>query len=146
MNFTRRVLPLLAIVLLAGCASGVKHADMKSSMPTIKPGEGRIYFLRSSSMMGAAIQPTIMLDGQAVGQSMPGGFFYVDRPAGNYKVSGATEVERSLSLTLAAKEVKYVRSSISFGVVAGRVNFDLMESAAAEAELAGLAYTGGPKK
>jgi hypothetical protein len=147
MKITRRILPLLAIALLAGCAaSGMKHAELKSSLPSLKEGEGRIYFMRSSSMVGAAVQPAILLNGKQVGESKPGGFFYVDRPAGNYSVSGATEVERSLSLTLAPKEVKYVRSSITFGLAVGRVNFDLVNAAQAEAELASLSYTGADGK
>ena len=60
---TRMLLAGLAVSsLLAGCASGVKHADMAASMPTLKPGEGRVYFLRSASMFGAAIQPDLRLN------------------------------------------------------------------------------------
>jgi outer membrane murein-binding lipoprotein Lpp len=33
---------LAVSALLAGCASGVKHADMAASMPTLKSGEGRV--------------------------------------------------------------------------------------------------------
>jgi hypothetical protein len=83
----RTILKLAGIAAIAavlgGCAaSGAKFQEMAGSMPSLKPGEGRIFFLRSSSIVGAAIQPEIRLNGQVVGQSKPGGFFYVDRAAG----------------------------------------------------------------
>ncbi|WP_316152113.1 DUF2846 domain-containing protein [Cupriavidus sp. BIC8F] len=128
--------------LLAGCASGVKHADMAASIPTMKPGEGRVYFLRSASMFGAAIQPDLRLNNQVVGESKPGGFFFVDRPAGKYVASAATETEKTLSFVLDAGETKYVRSSPSIGLMVGRVVLELETPEKAKAELASLSYTG----
>jgi hypothetical protein len=130
------------LALLAGCATGVKHSAMESSMPALKADEGRIYFFRSSSMMGAAIQPDINLNGQVVGKSAPGGFFYVDRRAGNYEAAASTEMERKVSFNLDQGETKYIRTSISFGVMVGRINFELMNPSEAKPQLADLSYTG----
>ena len=55
--------------------------------------------------------------------------------------SAQTEVERSLSFSLAPGEKKYVKASISFGLVVGRINFGLVNEAAGEAALEGLAYS-----
>ncbi|WP_416050100.1 DUF2846 domain-containing protein [Cupriavidus basilensis] len=129
-------------LLMAGCASGVKHSDMAASIPTIKPGEGRIYFLRSASMFGAAIQPDLRLNGQVVGESKPGGFFFVDRPAGKYVASAATETEKTLSFALDGGETKYVRSSPSMGLMVGRVVLELETPDKAKEELPSLSYTG----
>jgi hypothetical protein len=68
---------LVAATLLAACASGPKYSDVKSSIPPLSSDKGRIYFYRSNSMGGAAIQPNITLNGEKVGDSQPGGFFYV---------------------------------------------------------------------
>jgi starvation-inducible outer membrane lipoprotein len=71
-----RFVALLALAaVLAGCATGPKFAETSSSMPAVKAGDGRIFFYRSSSMMGAAIQPDVRLNGEVVGPSKPGGFF-----------------------------------------------------------------------
>ncbi|WP_454709635.1 DUF2846 domain-containing protein [Cupriavidus nantongensis] len=99
---------LAASSLLAGCASGVKHADMAASIPTLKPG----------------------------------GFFFVDRPAGKYVASAATETEKTLSFALDAGETKYVRSSPSMGLMMGRVVLELETPEKAQAELPSLSYTG----
>ena len=91
---------------MAGCAVGPKFDEVASAMPTMKAGGGHIYFLRSGLMVGAAIQPDIKLDGEIVGSSKPGSFFYLDRPAGNYLVSTATETEKTASFVLNAEETK----------------------------------------
>jgi hypothetical protein len=79
---------------------------MSSSIPTLRPGEGRIFFLRSSSLLGAALQPDIRLNGQVIGASKPGGFFYVDRTAGRYIASTATETAKTVTFALDPGETK----------------------------------------
>jgi hypothetical protein len=142
-TFLKAAVAGFALALLAGCASGVKHSDMAAGIPSIKAGEGRIYFFRSSSMVGAAVQPEIRLDGQKVGESKPGGFFYVDRPAGNHVASSSTETEKTVSFTLQPGETKYIRSSVSMGLLVGRVVLELESPDKGQAELASLSYTGG---
>jgi len=146
-QIARMLIATMAVTsLLAGCASGVKHSEMAASIPTVKAGEGRIYFLRSASMFGAAIQPDNRLNNEVVGESKPGGFFFVDRPAGKYVASAATETEKTLSFVLDAGETKYVRSSPSLGLLAGRVVLELETPDKAKEELPSLSYTGTPIK
>ena len=142
--FLKAGLAAAALVLVSGCATGIKHEQMASGMPSLKSGEGRIYFFRSSSMVGAAVQPEIRLNGQVVGTSKPGGFFYLDRPAGNYVAAASTETEKSVSFTLQPGETKYIRSSVSFGLVVGRVVLEPETPEKAKAELGSLSYTGAP--
>ncbi len=132
------------VALLSACASGPKMMEVKSSIPPLKSNEGRIYFYRVASMVGAAIQPSISLNGTVVGESKPGGFFFVDRAPGSIEVVTATEVERKLTFTLAASETRYVRTTTSFGVVVGRVQAGLVDRAEAEKELEETSYTGVP--
>jgi len=141
-TFLKFALAAAAVALVSGCATGIKHDQMASSIPSLKPGEGRIYFFRSSSMVGAAIQPDIRLSGQVIGASKPGGFFFVDRPAGNYVASASTETEKTVSFTLQPGETKYIRSSIGFGIVAGRAVLEPETPEKAKAELGSLSYTG----
>lgn len=131
-----------ALVLLAGCATGPKYTEVSRSIQPLKPQEGRIFFFRSDSMLGAALQPEIRLNGVVVGSSRPGGFFYVDRPAGNYVAAASTETEKTLSFTLAAGETRYVRSSPSLGLIVGRINLDLEDPAKAQTEIETLSFTG----
>lgn len=131
-------------LFLASCATGIKYVDMKPSTPVLKSDEGRIYFYRKASIVGAAVQPDIKVNGAEVGTSVPGGFFFVDRPAGNYEASASTEVERMVTFALGMGEIKYIRTYPSFGLLVGRINFELVNPTEAETELESLSYTGSP--
>lgn len=135
---------LVMAVLLSACASGPKLAEMKSAIPTLKASEGRVYFYRSSSMFGAAIQPSILLNGQKVGDSIPGGFFFVDMAPGSKEVSTETEVEKKLTFTLDAGQTRFVKTTIGMGFAVGRVYPELVDNATGEKELEETSYIGKP--
>lgn len=136
----------MLVAVLAGCASeGPTQAEIEAAMPALKPGYGRIYFLRAPAFIGAPIQPEILLNNQAVGRSQPRGFFFVDRPAGAYQAKTSTSVTTALDFSLFAGEVKYIRTEVNvalLGVMPGSVSFSLMDQSAAEPELRELNYTG----
>lgn len=137
------LLGALLLVLLAGCASsGPKYAELRSNLPSLEPGQGRIFFYRDSSALGAAIQPDIKLNDAVIGSSTPGGFFFVDRPAGSYTASVATEVENTIPFTVAPSQTRYIKSLVGFGIVVGRVHFQLVDAEQALSELAELHYVG----
>jgi len=145
----KMIRPLLAMValaaVLAGCASGPNQTDLETAMPAIKPGYGRIYFLRSSAFFGSPLQPEILLNNQVVGRSRARGFFFVDRPAGAYQAKTSTSVTTALDFSLFSGEVKYVRTEVSIalmGIMPGSVSFTLMDESMAEPELRKLSYTG----
>jgi hypothetical protein len=125
MKHTRRLLLVLCVAAIAGCASGPKFSEMQSKIPTLKPSEGRIYVYRDS-LFGAAMVPAVYVNGQE----------------GEYKVSATTEVEKSVSLALAAGESKFVKVSIGMGLFAGRPNFELVNESGARSALQSLSYSG----
>lgn len=141
---TRRTAILAMAALLAACASGPKHAEVQSAIPAVKATEGRIYFYRSNSMMGAAIQPKILVNGQVVGESKPGGFFFVDVAPGAVEVSTSTEVEKKLTLTLESGQTRYVRTVIGFGLLVGRIYPELVDNAEGAKAVAEASYIGKP--
>ncbi|MBW9106419.1 DUF2846 domain-containing protein [Paraburkholderia phenoliruptrix] len=131
-------------LVASGCASGPQYKEVASSIPTLKEAQGRIYFYRSNSMFGAALQPTINLNGTPVGKSQAGGFFYVDEPAGQYVVSTATETEKTVSFKLDAGETKYVKTSVGFGLLVGRIIPSLESADEAAKNLEDLHYVANP--
>lgn len=133
-----------AVAVLSGCAaSGPKMTEMASSIPVLKSDQGRVFFYRKDSMLGAALQPSINFDGRVVGDSKPGGFFYVDAAAGSHEATTTTEVSNKVSFVLASGEVKYVRTAPSMGVLVWHITPTLVGADEAKAELATLSYTGG---
>ena len=107
---------LLSAISLIGCASGPKFADSVKYVPAPTPGYGRIWFYRESRFYAAARHPDILLNGQKIGDSKPGGFFYVDRPAGNYVVACESPEINECRLVVEPGSTKYVRFNIAMGV------------------------------
>jgi hypothetical protein len=136
------LLTLLATLALAGCATGPRLREIEASIPPLPADQGRIYFYRKAVFFGDGLQPPIMLNGEQVGKPVPGGFFFVDRPAGSYLVSTSTEVTRTMSIELGRHEEKYVRLAISMGVFVGRLSPELVERSQALADMDDMHYVG----
>lgn len=142
-RFFNLLLLIGCVAVFTGCASGPKFAEMKSSIPALDASQGRIYFYRTA-VVGAAVQPSVKLNGESVGKAVPKGFFYIDRAPGNYTVETSTEVTRRLSLTLDPGQARYVRLNIALGFFVGHVYPELVETATGEKEILKCGYA-GPK-
>lgn len=140
-NIIRWLLASISVLVLVGCASGPTFTQLQSSTPAVSSDKGRIYIYRSSPL-GAAIQPSILLDGEVVGSAVPLGYFYVDRTAGSYKISTSTEVDRTVSFTLAAGQTRYVRIEPSFGFFVGHLSPVLVEEPQGKDEIKDLHFIG----
>jgi hypothetical protein len=138
----RSLLAVTALALLSACASGPKYKDVVNTFPAPAADQGRIWFYRSGTMFGAGIQPNVMLNGAKVGDSVPGGFFYVDRPAGNYEVLLSTEVERKVTFTLEPRQERYIRMTVGLGVIVYRVYPELVDPAEGRAEIMDASHIG----
>ena len=128
------------IVFLSGCASGPLYKDFKTAIPTIKANEARLFFYRPEKFIGSGIRPNVVLNGNVVGPSTPGGFFFVDVAPGPYEVVLTSEVERKLTFVIAPKDTKCVRLSVSLGVLVYRVYPELAEKVNCEKEIENLNY------
>ena len=142
MKITHTLVTIAVALGVSACASGPKMSDV--SIPALKASEGRIFFYRDNSMMGAAIQPSVHLDGKVVGTSKPGGFFFVDAAPGSKEVATSTEVEKKLTFTLDRGQTRYVKTSISMGLLAGRVQPELVDDATGAREVKEMSYIGTP--
>ena len=143
---TRR--PLLAGALgsaaglLGACATGTRIAEMGGRVAAIPAGMGRVWFYRSASPFGSALQPSIFLNGQAVGRAGPNGAFYRDVPPGEYSVAMTTEVTRQLTFTVAAGEERFVSTYALPGLLVAQVAAELVDPERGRVEVATKAFTG----
>ena len=80
---------LIAGCSLFGCATGAKFTEVQPKMVAESPGMSRIFFYRTS-VLGAALQPDVLLNDYKIGNAVAQGFFFVDRPPGNYVVATST--------------------------------------------------------
>jgi Protein of unknown function (DUF2846) len=130
------LLLLCVAALVAGCAtSGATYTQLQATLAPPPAGQGRIFIYRST-VLGAAVQPSVKLNNLVVGSAVPHGFIYLDRPAGNYTISTETEVNRTLSLTLAGGQVRYVRLNIGMGFFVGHVWPELVSDREGQSDIA----------
>jgi hypothetical protein len=126
---------------LSACASGVRFTEMNPSIMPKDQDSGRIFFYRTT-VLGAALQPDIRLNGTKVGDSIAQGFFYVDRPPGNYEVVTSTEVDRKVTFVLEKEQTRFVKFSVSMGFFVGHVYGELVDPAVGLEEIKECKYAG----
>lgn len=138
----RFALLVVTVSFLASCAtSGPKFAEYQTQMASPKPELGRIYFYRPSSF-GAALRPDVLLNGEKVGEAIAWGFFYIDRPLGEYVAVTSTEVTRKASFILEKGQTRYIKFSVSMGFFVGHVYGELVNESVALSEIKDCRYTG----
>jgi hypothetical protein len=138
------VLMMVATIGLAGCATqGVPYKDQEAKLPQLAASDGRVFVYRSSSL-GFAVQPTVYLNGAAIGTAVPNAVYFVDRPKGTYEISTSTEVEKKVTFVLDPGEVKYVRLTPTFGLLVGRIVPELVAKDEATKELLDLTFVTPP--
>ncbi|HYI83686.1 MAG TPA: DUF2846 domain-containing protein [Acetobacteraceae bacterium] len=115
---------------------------MSNQIQPVPTGMGRIWFYRKASPFGAAVQPSIYLNGQVVGQSSPNGAFFRDVQPGDYRVSTTTEAQHSLTFTLAPSEERFVQTYPVPGFLVGHVRAELVEPSEGRSAVASKAFTG----
>jgi Protein of unknown function (DUF2846) len=128
----------MLLLVVSACATGPSLKDSQASIQPLAPNMGRIYFYRDGSPFGAAIQPSVLVNQQRAGYSVPGGVFYRDYAPGSYVVSVETEVEKTVTVDLAAGQTRYVKMDMGFGWIAGRVHLTLVEAGQANADMQSL--------
>jgi hypothetical protein len=112
---------LLSTLILTGCATGPGFQEYSAKLPAPAPDEGRVWFYRPSKMFGSAVQPHVHLNGQIVGKSQPGCYFFTDRPPGDYEVMCSTEWASKTTFHLSAGDEKFIRLTMGPGVWVGHV-------------------------
>jgi hypothetical protein len=91
---------------------GSNSNDASGQPAEVSEGQGRIYFYREKRFVGSGMEPHVRLNFKTVGNSMNGGYFYLDRPPGNYVVVCPTGRNESheINFTLGPGETKYVQT------------------------------------
>lgn len=112
-------------LLTTGCVSQRDYNHVYSQFSPIPGGEGRIVFYRGNELTGSGQRDTIWVNDDKVGSLSENSFFYLDRPAGDYAVSGKAagflQIElkgEPLTITLSVGETKYIRLRQKSGLAA----------------------------
>jgi hypothetical protein len=116
------LLPIaICAAFLTGCASpvsGPEYSSAKDTLPAPNPDSGRIFIYRTD-VIGSLVQPPVRINGDEAGTARCRGFFYVDLPAGTYRIDTGSKDEEGIHVSLAKGQVLYVRLKFSadpFGI------------------------------
>ena len=129
---------LLAVIIGASLLSACSSVPMESKESTNSAKEfnlpatdtAGIYIYRKDSLVGAALKKDVWVNGQCVGETAPGVFFYYEA-AGNKKQIISTESEFSandLPLTTENGELYFVEQYIKMGAFSGGAGLKQVEN------------------
>lgn len=144
-NVKGGVFATAALVLtLAGCAEQPTQVSEPAAQPaapvdavaSVAPvGGNRIYIYRRS-IMGAAVQPKVYVDGAEVGRCSRGNVVSVAVSPGTHTISATTETRKSVSVSVSDGQDVYVKCRISAGIAVGRPKFIVVPVAEGAADVA----------
>jgi hypothetical protein len=77
---------LAAAALAVACSHGPTYEQLSRQQAGPRPGYARIFVYTPLRSEALGFHPEITLDGERVGTSSPGTFFYVDRQPGVYEL------------------------------------------------------------
>ena len=108
--------------LLAGCASTQQYERVVGSPETAvrsdllpAKGKAKIYVLRRSSILGAAIAIRIADSGRPVGKLGPGGVVVWEREPGQVVLGASASNESNITLTVKDGEVYFLEAKTNWG-------------------------------
>lgn len=138
------IFPAAASLLLGACASHLSYSEMQALMPPQAADKGRIYVYRSDAWLGNLVTPDVMIASQTVGTSNPGAYFFVDRVPGTYEVSCGNGEHNNASVSVAAGQQVYLRTSVAPSVVKSEMIVEVVPNQAAIPAIANLKYVASP--
>ena len=138
---TQSLVMVFLSIVLVGCASGPTYQQQNHTLSEVDTDKARMYFYRTA-VMGGVVQPEVRLDGHIIGFAQPKGYFYVDKPPGEYRISVKTEKEFSITVNLKAGEVKYFSLEPRLGAFVGNIEPVPVEVSEGEEEIKGTNYIG----
>lgn len=133
MKFIKSMAAIAVLALMTGCAS-VNMAPQQESSQAKQfdaPSEGMagLYVFRKESPFGAALKKDIWVDGECIGESARGVFFYHPVEGGQeYEVATESEFSpNTLSLFAEAGNNYFVEQYIKMGAFVGGANLRLVD-------------------
>ena len=133
-----RLVLTLAIAAFCGglvsCAGGPTYAEMKSTLPPLAKGEGRVFVYRPATV-GFGVKPSVKIDDKTVGTSEGRGFFYTDQVAGSHQISITTEWKHKNTLDVVAGQPCFVECKMTPGLLVGHIIPNQVDTATGEANI-----------
>jgi hypothetical protein len=130
----RRIL----IACLAMTFALVSERSMSAQVPDADPDKGLVVFYRAENFKGGAIRFNVQHSDGVIGTLTNGSFVYKYVEPGEHTFWSRVISEDSITLTVEAGKVYYVKGETKMGLYAGRPRFTQVSETEAQAALAKL--------
>jgi Protein of unknown function (DUF2846) len=127
-----RLVLLASAAALTACGTvpmgdAKRSAELKKFVPN--QATGQIYVCRDSRFLGAAVTPTIELNGKEVGKLGRSNYFFAELPPGEHTVVTKTiEHDSKFPFNISAGQQIFFSTWISFGIISGRGIIDTVSA------------------
>lgn len=138
MKKIKMVLPLLFSLTFVGCASVPKANQAQSqqmkTLSALAPEKAGIYVYRDNSMKGAVLKKDVWINGECLGETSRGIFFYKEVDGGkDYIISTESEFSPNhLSLPVEAGKFYYIQQKIKMGAFVGGAKLETVDETKAK--------------
>ncbi|KPK28689.1 MAG: hypothetical protein AMJ66_10585 [Betaproteobacteria bacterium SG8_40] len=101
----------LFLASVFGCASGPEFAEVRSAIPEIEAGKGRIYLYRPQRSF--LYVGSVRINGEEIRVPEAGGLLFVDREPGDYEIVVDSITTEKAKIWLGPGEERYVRITVT---------------------------------
>lgn len=85
--YSRLFTCMLAMSILAACASGPRFGEVRASLQDVPPGKARVVLFRQSRFVGIMVSKDIKIDSKTIGALSDGSFLIADHEPGEIEVT-----------------------------------------------------------
>ena len=132
---------VFVVLAITGCASDPTYDEYVSTIAPIPSDSGRLFIYRLTNVADR-VRPAVRIDGDPIDKAVPGSFFFVDLPPGDYKISAMRNTELVLSVELETGDEKYIRLDEEIGSASWRFTPVLVDAEKGKEQLKTTKYSG----
>ena len=139
MMFARRALAVVALGILAACASVPMAAPERdfAAKEFAKPSRGKaaLYVFRNEAI-GGSVKMSLQLDGTPLGETGPKTFHWVTIKPGKHTLVGKAENESVVEFTAASGQNVFVWQEVEMGLLSADNRLELVDEQTGRAGVA----------
>ena len=132
-NRRKSILTLLCIALVTWIAPAIS-----AEIPSVDPDKGLVVFYRLKSFKGGVVRFSINHSEGSIGQLTSGTYLYKYLDPGEHTFWSQAISKDSITLTVEAGQVYFVKGNVRMGVFVGRPKFTQVSESTAKTDLAKL--------
>ncbi len=144
-NLLSSLAMIILVALFSGCTTGPGYNAVKDTFPPLAANAGRIFIYRDA-IYNPSKTPAVLLNGEQAGLSRAQGFFYIDRPAGEYKAALSGESGPPASFTLSPGQTLYVRIGLHSNLAINHQYPEVVDATTAQREIVSCKYISDAQK